>query len=83
MKSSPAPTFIQNISPTRKNGGHEPVINFPNGLLWENYFFWHWEAGIQYTVSSAALWTAKREALACFEPEFIDDISAPGNVACN
>jgi hypothetical protein len=83
VKTSPAPTFIQNISPTRKNGGHEPVINFPNGLLWENYFFWHWEAGIQYTVGSAASWTAQREALACFEPEFIDDISAPGNVACN
>lgn len=83
VKSSPAPTFIQNLSPTRKNGGHEPVINFPNGLLWENYFFWHWEAGINYTVASAAAWLAQREALACFEPEFIDDITAPGNVACN
>jgi hypothetical protein len=78
-----SPGFIQNGSPTRKNGGHEPVVNNVNGVLWENYFFWHWEANINYTTASAAAWLAKREALACFEPEFIDDIVSAGNAACN
>jgi hypothetical protein len=78
-----SPGFIQNVSPSRRNGGHEPVVNNKNGLLWENYFFWHWEAGIEYSKSSASAWLAKREALACFEPEFIDDIVSAGNAACN
>lgn len=77
------PGFIQNGSPSKANGGHQPVINFPNGLLWENYFFWHWEAGIPYTTAYATQWLAKHDQLQCFDPEFIDEIGAVNGAACN
>jgi hypothetical protein len=59
-------------SRARSAGGHAPVANQVDGLLWESYFYWAWEAGIPYTTAREGDWRAAYDALECGGPTFID-----------
>lgn len=76
------PSATSRWTRARSAGGHAPVANQVDGLLWESYLYWEWDPRIPYTTAREADWRAAYDALSCGDPTFIDTRTDGGGGPC-